>query len=165
MLGIMLVLVYLPILSYAEILLIESPIHHIGDETLYDLGLFSLKPESEGTEWSSSPFSLSFPASGTARVIFDCVDTEGSTILINGNSLGAIPWNSGADIWHNDLELEFNASLLSLNNNTIMFRSAQTAPTNYDDILFRNVRLEYVPEPATILLLSLGGLVLRKSRR
>jgi len=162
---IILVLIFVTSISWANTIQIESNIHHLGDEVLDDWGLFALCPEPEGTFWISNTFDISDQVTGDAKVILDCVNTEGSSILVNGHDLGEIPLYSDADVWHSDQELEFDSSFLNQTNNVIRIESYHDAGNdNFDDFLFRNVRLEYVPEPGTLLLLGLGGLLLRKHR-
>ena len=127
---------------------IDSDIHHLGDNILNDWGLFSLSPEPEGATWVSNPFDLTGQATGIATIILDCVNTEGSFVLVNGNVLGEIPFYTDADIWHSDQELEFDSSFLNQTNNLIQIESSyDVGNDNYDDFLFQNVRLEYITEP------------------
>lgn len=146
-------LAVLPTICYSEIIVIETATHHLGDEILGHWGLFSEVPEPEGVIWTSDTFDLASLSSGSARVIFDCVNTEGSFISVNGTLIGEMPWYPDATSWHNDQTLDFDSAHLLLIGNTITFES-QYDPEheNYDDMLFRNVRLEYVSEPAAGLI-------------
>jgi len=150
--------------AQGDAVLVEAGTHHIGDETL-TLGLFANWPHQEATRWDSIPFDWPYAASGTLQVVLDTVDSEQSTVYVNGTLIGEIPIDQmDASIWHNDLGVPFDGSLLEPTGNavSIVCRYWPEA-SNYDDLLFRNVWI--TPEPATLSLLAVGGLMALRRRR
>ena len=140
------------------IILIEAPVHHLGDN--YSEDVFPEKPEPEGSTWDSQPFDVPLPVAEQAFLVFDLKEASApdSIALVNGVSIGRVPDMSGVYGWWDDQHMPFSSSLLLPSGNIVGFTSGWIP--DYDDYLFRNVRLEVtptVPEPSTLIVWSLLG--------
>lgn len=156
----LLVFLFFIISVNAEIIMIETDIHHLGNDN-HDGGLFSLAPLHEGLQWTRY-FDLPLQPTSSIELLFDCVDTEESTITINGTSW-IIPTHPTWYEWYPE-KIDVEPSLLKLNDNVISFNSVFTTQgQDWDDFLFRNVQL-VIPEPATISLLCLGIIAVIKKK-
>lgn len=162
--GMVVLLFVLPSPGLQQVL-VEADIHHVGDESLADYGLFHLMPEPEGLTWTSSVFDLPFLTQGNAYLVIDLVDVDMSTtyFMLNNMYVNALPHCDAHDEWANDQYVAISSALLQPQSNVMQIQVGQEA-VNYDDILFRNVRIEYTPEPTSLSLLALGSLALRRRR-
>jgi hypothetical protein len=142
----------------AEQVWIEIPAHHLGDNYIND-GAFSEVPSPEGISWQSRPFDFPLAATGTTQLVLDLADVwnVNNAIRINGTFIG-IPPIYDVRQWQNNQSVAFDGSLLLPTANTISITVAPDATNNYDDIMFRNIRISTVPEPSTFALLGIGAL-------
>jgi len=144
-------------------------IHHLGDENLDGWGLFSLMPEPEGVTWTSGSFDLPSLEQGDAYLIIDVAQIDGTVdtaFWINDTNFNVLPTWVSADVWANDQSVAIDSALLLSEGNVIKIESGyDVGNSNYDDFLFRNVRIEYVPEPTSLSLLVLGSIPLLRRRR
>jgi len=140
--------------------------HHLGDENLDGWGLFSLVPDAEDVFWTSGEFDLPSLEEGPAYLIIDLVQVEGSVATgawVNSVYVGDLPQCLSPDQWAIDQSIAIGGGVLLPTGNIISIQSGSDG-VNYDDFMFQNVRIDYVPEPATLGLLCLGGLALLRRK-
>ncbi len=152
----------------AVLLAISSAQAFADDEYLAGWGLFSLVPDAEGVSWTSGEFDLPSLEAGQAHLIIDLVQVEGTVdtgAWINDVYIGAFSQCLSADEWAVDRSVTIDSAVLLPTGNVISIQAGLGDTGNYDDFMFRNLRVEYVPEPATMSLLGLGGIAVLGGKR
>lgn len=143
---------------------------HIGDQpeltaSFADWGTFV------GTTWQKNFNIATNATTGLLRV--EAFDVEAppdflNSVAINGILLGYLPYVGPPSWYSSSAELSVPIGILHSGINTLEITSGYgqgiyNNPT-YDDFGVGIVTLSYIPEPTTLLLVGLGGIMLRKRK-
>ena len=132
---------------------------HLGDQNLPEHDPYGGRLPS-GTDWQTT---FTLPSNPTfATLNFGYGGTSyANPILINGSFLANLPIRPGFPPLWTSMDVPLN--MLNAGTNTIRIYPGKSG-SNWDDISFGEITMT-TPEPATLSLLALGGLLALRRRR
>jgi hypothetical protein len=144
---------------------------HLGDSSVASW------PLSVGTSWTKTVMLDVSMVNEDAILMFDHIEADAQTdsVLFNGNLIGMLTDSDGVinrdpfnlDNWVSQT-LTIQTEYLIAGSNILEFQCGISFPGTsfpYDDFMLKNMRMDVVPEPATICLFGLGSLVFLKRRK
>jgi len=132
---------------------------HLGDQTLSEHAPYG-GAAATGTNWQTTFTLPPNPTFATLNLGY-CGSDYNNPILINNNFLANLPIHSGFPPDYSSLNVPL--AMLNAGTNTIRIYPGKVG-SNWDDISFGQITMT-TPEPATLSLLALGGLLALRRRR
>ncbi|MDP6544973.1 MAG: PEP-CTERM sorting domain-containing protein [Phycisphaerae bacterium] len=132
---------------------------HLGDQTLSEHAPYG-GAAATGVNWQTTFTLPQNPTFATLNLGY-CGSDYNNPILINGSFLAYLPIHPGFPPDNGSLNVPL--AMLNAGTNTIRIYP-ELRGNNYDDISFGQITMT-TPEPATLSLLALGGLVALRRRR
>jgi len=155
------VLATAPLVASADMIVVPilSGWVHLGDQTLQEHAPYG-GATATGTNWQTTFNLPSIPSQATLSLGYGGTSYN-SPIRINDVFLDYLPIKPNFPVEYADLDVPI--SMLQAGPNTIRIYPGKSG-SNYDDISFGEISIT-VPEPATLSLLTLGGLAVLRRRR